>query len=40
MKKLVYLLANGDLRPSANQKCQSAQAAVGKQIVAAIAAEG
>ena len=32
----IYLVANGDLRLSANQKCQEAQAAMEAQIVAAI----
>ncbi|HEX8295683.1 MAG TPA: hypothetical protein VF593_05250 [Chthoniobacteraceae bacterium] len=35
-----YLLANGDLRSSANQKCQPAQAAMEAQIIAAIEREG
>jgi hypothetical protein len=38
--KTIYLVANGDLRPSANQKCEAAQAAMEKQIVAAIEREG
>jgi len=38
--KTVYLIANGDLRLSANQKCQEAQAAMESQIVAAIEREG
>ncbi len=38
--KTVYLIANGDLRTSANQKCEAAQADMEKQIVAAIQAEG
>jgi hypothetical protein len=38
--KTVYLLANGDLRLSANQKCQSAQAEMEEKISAAFAAEG
>jgi hypothetical protein len=38
--KTVYLIASGDLRASANQKCQSAQEAMERQVVAAIAAEG
>jgi hypothetical protein len=38
--KTVYLIANGDLRTSANQKCQAAQAAMEQQIANAIAAEG
>lgn len=36
----VYLVANGDLRLSANQKCQAAQAEMEKLIEAAIVAEG
>lgn len=36
----VYLVANGDLRLSANQKCQAAQAEMEKLIGAAIVAEG
>lgn len=39
MKKLC-LIANGDLRIDANQKCEAAQAAMEKQLVAAIEAEG
>ncbi|MEI7776803.1 MAG: fucose isomerase, partial [Verrucomicrobiota bacterium] len=38
--KTVYLLANGDLRQSANQKCEAAQAAMELQIKAALKAEG
>ncbi len=38
--KTVYLIANGDLRTSANQKCQEAQAAMEAQITAAIEREG
>ncbi len=38
--KTVYLIANGDLRTSANQKCEAAQAAMEKQIVAALKKEG
>ncbi len=36
----VYLVANGDLRLSANQKCQPAQAAMEALIQAAVEAEG
>jgi len=36
----VYLIANGDLRLSANQKCQEAQAAMERQLIDAIEAEG
>ena len=36
----IYLVANGDLRLSANQKCQEAQAAMEAQVVAAIEREG
>lgn len=39
MKK-VYLIANGDLRLAANQKCEAAQAAMEEQIGAALRAEG
>ena len=38
--KTVYLIANGDLRVAANQKCEQAQAAMERQIVAALEAEG
>jgi len=38
--KTVYLIANGDLRTSANQKCEAAQTAMEQQISAALAAEG
>jgi len=38
--KTVYLIANGDLRTSANQKCQEAQAAMEKQVTQAIEREG
>lgn len=38
--KDIYLIANGDLRTSANQKCQEAQAAMERQIVAALEREG
>ena len=40
LMKTVYLLANGDLRQSANQKCEAAQAAMELQIKAALKAEG
>jgi hypothetical protein len=36
----IYLVASGDLRLSANQTCEAAQAAMEKQIVAAVDAEG
>src|SRR6476660_2138863 len=36
----VYLVANGDLRLSANQKCEPAQAAMEKALVEAIEREG
>lgn len=36
----VYLVANGDLRLSANQKCEAAQAGMEKLITAAVEAEG
>ena len=38
--KTVYLIANGDLRTSANRKCEPAQAAMEEQIARALAAEG
>ncbi len=38
--QIVYLIANGDLRESANQKCQPAQAAMEAQIIAAVEREG
>jgi len=38
--KTVYLIANGDLRTSANQKCQEAQAAMEAQVTQAIEREG
>jgi len=38
--KTVYLVASGDLRISANQMCQEAQAAMEKQVTAAIEREG
>lgn len=38
--KTVYLVANGDLRTSANQKCENAQAEMERQIVAALKKEG
>ncbi len=38
--KTVYLIANGDLRLSANRKCETAQAAMERQIVAAVEREG
>src|SRR3984893_9621421 len=36
----VYLVANGDLRLSANQKCEPAQAAMEKALVGAVEREG
>lgn len=39
-KDTVYLIANGDLRLSANQKCQEAQSAMEAQLIAAIEKEG
>lgn len=39
-KSPIYLIANGDLRSSANQKCQEAQAAMEAQLVIALEAEG
>ena len=36
----VYLIANGDLRASANQKCEAAQLAMEKQIADVLAQEG
>src|ERR1700683_2927632 len=37
---LIYLVASGDLRASANQKCQAAQDALEKALIAAINKEG
>jgi hypothetical protein len=37
---LIYLVASGDLRLSANQKCQEAQAQLEKDLIAAIEKEG
>jgi hypothetical protein len=39
-KREVYLMANGDLRLSANQRCWAAQDAMEKEIVAAVEAAG
>ena len=39
-KKSVYLVANGDLRQSANEKCWPAQAAMDKQLAAVVASFG
>ena len=36
----IYLVASGDLRLSANQNCEAAQAEMEKQLVAAIKREG
>jgi hypothetical protein len=36
----IYLIANGDLRIDANQKCEAAQAAMEKQLTSAIGNEG
>jgi L-fucose isomerase-like protein len=36
----IYLVASGDLRASANQKCQEAQDALERDLIAAIAKEG
>jgi hypothetical protein len=36
----IYIIANGDLRLSANQNCEAAQAAMEKQLVAAVEREG
>jgi hypothetical protein len=38
--KTLYLIASGDLRASANQKCQEAQVAMEKQVTEAIEREG
>ena len=38
--KTVYLVASGDLRLSANQDCWPAQAAMEKQVIAAVEREG
>jgi len=40
MKNTIYLVASGDLRISANQQCQEAQAALEKDLTAAIKKEG
>ena len=40
LPKTIYLIANGDLRTSANQKCEAAQLAMEAQIVASIENEG
>ena len=40
MKKTIYLVASGDLRLSANQKCQEAQAALERDLTAVIEKEG
>ena len=40
MPKTIYLVANGDLRPSANQKCWPVQADVEAAVIAAINARG
>ena len=34
--KTIYLVASGDLRASANQKCEAAQAAMEQQVIAAV----
>jgi len=39
-KKSVYLVANGDLRQSANEKCWPAQAAMEKQLAEVVASFG
>ena len=40
MKKPIYLVASGDLRASANQKCEAAQATLEKDLTAAIKKQG
>ncbi len=40
MRSVVYLIANGDMRLAANQTCEASQAAMEKQIVAAVQEEG
>ena len=40
MSKTIYLVANGDLRPSANQKCWPVQADVEAAVITAINARG
>ena len=40
MSKTIYLVANGDLRPSANQKCWPVQAEVEAAVIAAVKAQG
>ena len=39
-QSIVYLVANGDMRLSANQTCEAAQAAMERQVVAAVQSEG
>jgi len=39
-RKTVLLVANGDLRQSANEKCWTAQAAMEKKLTAVLAAQG
>lgn len=36
MEKTIYMVASGDLRLAANQKCEAAQAAMEKQVIAAV----
>jgi hypothetical protein len=38
--RAIYLIANGDLRLSANRQCEQAQAAMERLLVAAIEREG
>jgi hypothetical protein len=40
MPETIYLIANGDLRLSANQKCWPAQQEVEEAVMAAVRAEG
>lgn len=39
-KKTIYLIVSGDLRIAANQQCEAAQAAMEKQLIAAVEKEG
>jgi hypothetical protein len=36
----IYLVASGDLRPAANRNCEAAQAAMERQVIAAVEREG
>lgn len=39
-QSVVYLVANGDMRLAANQICEAAQAAMERQVIAAVQSEG